>query len=174
MIFLIWILLFNLLAIVLLHLWFIMERVTLSLESLYSSTNRLNITPQLHFSSYLYIRNSLVHTSSPYLHLIQKSEPILNFVTKITIPILSSSLTQIIIFLCNEMGSSWTPRQNKMFEQALALYDRETPDRWQNVANIVGRSVEEVKRHYEILKEDVQRIEHGQVPFPRYRTNSNS
>ncbi|KAG2408732.1 Protein RADIALIS-like 5 [Vigna angularis] len=61
------------------------------------------------------------------------------------------------------MASSWTQRQNKLFEQALALYDRETPDRWQNVANVVGRSVEDVKKHYEILKEDVKRIEHGQV-----------
>lgn len=70
------------------------------------------------------------------------------------------------------MGSSWTPRQNKQFERALAVYDRETPDRWQNVANMVGKSVEDVKRHYEILKEDVRRIEHGQVAFP-YRTNNN-
>jgi len=73
-----------------------------------------------------------------------------------------------------QMASSWTQRQNKLFEQALALYDRETPDRWQNVANVVGRSVEDVKRHYEILKEDVKRIEHGQVPFPRYKTNTSS
>ena len=72
------------------------------------------------------------------------------------------------------MASSWTPRQNKLFEQALALYDRDTPDRWQNVARVVGRSVEDVKRHYEILKEDVERIEHGRVPFPRYKNNSSS
>lgn len=69
------------------------------------------------------------------------------------------------------MGSTWTPRQNKQFERALAIYDRETPDKWQNVANMVGKSVEDVKRHYEILKEDVRRIEHGQVAFP-YRTNN--
>ncbi|WJX89869.1 Protein RADIALIS-like 5 [Trifolium repens] len=61
------------------------------------------------------------------------------------------------------MGSAWTPRQNKQFERALAIYDRETPDRWQNVANMVGKSVEDVKRHYEILKEDVRRIEHGLI-----------
>jgi hypothetical protein len=36
---------------------------------------------------------------------------------------------------------------------------------------MVGKSVEDVKRHYEILKEDVRRIEHGQVAFP-YRTNN--
>lgn len=64
------------------------------------------------------------------------------------------------------MGSSWTTRQNKLFEDALAIYDRETPDRWQNIAKLVGKSVEEVKRHYEILVEDVKRIERGQVPFP--------
>ncbi|AET03907.1 putative transcription factor MYB/SANT family [Medicago truncatula] len=69
------------------------------------------------------------------------------------------------------MGSTWTPRQNKQFERALAIYDRESPDKWQNVANMVGKSVEDVKRHYEILKEDVRRIEHGQVAFP-YRTNN--
>ncbi|CAL0311495.1 unnamed protein product [Lupinus luteus] len=64
------------------------------------------------------------------------------------------------------MGSSWTPRQNKVFEEALAIYDRETPDRWQNVAKLVGKPVEEVKRHYEFLKEDIKRIERGLIPFP--------
>jgi len=64
------------------------------------------------------------------------------------------------------MESSWTPRQNKIFEHALAIYDRETPDRWQNIAKMVGKSIEEVKMHYEILKEDIKRIEQDQVPFP--------
>lgn len=66
------------------------------------------------------------------------------------------------------MASSWTPRQNKLFEEALAIHDRETPDRWQNVARVVGKSVEDVKRHYEILKEDIKRIERGQIPLPNY------
>lgn len=64
------------------------------------------------------------------------------------------------------MGSSWTPRQNKIFEHALAIYDRETPDRWHNIAKMVGKSIEDVKKHYEILKEDIKRIEQDQVPFP--------
>ncbi|KAK7367389.1 hypothetical protein VNO80_09401 [Phaseolus coccineus] len=66
------------------------------------------------------------------------------------------------------MASSWTPRQNKLFEEALATYDRDTPDKWQNVARVVGKSVDEVKRHFEILKEDVKRIERGQIPLPNY------
>ncbi|XP_024184841.1 protein RADIALIS-like 5 isoform X3 [Rosa chinensis] len=57
-------------------------------------------------------------------------------------------------------SSSWTPKQNKQFEKALALYDKDTPDRWQKVARAVGgKSAEEVKRHYEILIEDVKHIE---------------
>ncbi|KAL9273671.1 RADIALIS-like 6-like protein [Drosera capensis] len=66
------------------------------------------------------------------------------------------------------MASSWTVSQNKMFEQALALYDKDTPDRWQKVARVVGKSVEEVKRHYELLVEDIKHIESGRVPYPKY------
>ncbi|OWM80849.1 protein RADIALIS-like 3 [Punica granatum] len=66
-------------------------------------------------------------------------------------------------------NSSWTARQNKLFEEALALYDEHIPDRWQKVARAVGSSVEEVKRQYEILEKDVREIESGKVPFPNYR-----
>ncbi|KAL8044908.1 hypothetical protein ABFX02_08G076900 [Erythranthe guttata] len=75
----------------------------------------------------------------------------------------------------NSISSSWTPKQNKLFERALAVYDKETPDRWQNIARAVGgKSVEEVKRHYEILVEDLKHIESGNIPFPYYRSNGNS
>lgn len=71
-------------------------------------------------------------------------------------------------------SSSWTPKQNKLFERALAIYDKDTPDRWQNIARAVGgKSAEEVKRHYEILVEDLKHIESGNVPFPNYRSNRN-
>ena len=70
--------------------------------------------------------------------------------------------------------TSWTPKQNKVFEKALALYDKDTPDRWHNVAKAVGgKSAEEVKRHYEILIKDVREIESGRVPFPNYRSSGN-
>ncbi|XVE66972.1 hypothetical protein DITRI_Ditri08aG0122700 [Diplodiscus trichospermus] len=68
-------------------------------------------------------------------------------------------------------SGSWTAKQNKDFERALAVYDKDTPDRWYNVAKAVGgKTAEEVKRHYELLVEDVKHIESGQVPFPNYRT----
>ena len=67
-------------------------------------------------------------------------------------------------------NSSWTSKQNKQFEKALALYDKDTEDRLQKVAEKVGKSPEEVKRHYDILVADVKRIEDGKVPFP-YRSS---
>ncbi|GLT92120.1 hypothetical protein SLE2022_099740 [Rubroshorea leprosula] len=67
-------------------------------------------------------------------------------------------------------SSSWTPKQNKLFENALAIYDKDTPDRWINLARAVGgKSVEEVKRHYDMLVEDINQIESGQVPLPNYK-----
>ncbi|KAG2720082.1 hypothetical protein I3760_02G019200 [Carya illinoinensis] len=67
-------------------------------------------------------------------------------------------------------SSSWTPQENKKFERALAVYDKDTADRWQKVARAVGgKSVEEVKRHYEILIADVKEIESDRIPFPNYR-----
>ncbi|XP_075477495.1 protein RADIALIS-like 4 [Primulina tabacum] len=67
--------------------------------------------------------------------------------------------------------SSWTPQENKLFEKALARFDKDTPDRWQNVARAVGggKSTEDVKRHFEILIEDLHQIESGRIPIPNYR-----
>ncbi|KAL2927002.1 Transcription factor RADIALIS [Bienertia sinuspersici] len=71
-------------------------------------------------------------------------------------------------------GSNWTQKQNKAFERALAIYDKDTPDRWHNIARAVGgKTAEEVKRHYEDLLEDIKNIESGQVPFPNYRNTGN-
>ncbi|XP_058215010.1 protein RADIALIS-like 1 [Rhododendron vialii] len=69
-------------------------------------------------------------------------------------------------------SGSWTAKENKAFEKALAVYDRDTADRWQNIARAVGgKTAEEVKRQYEILVEDVKHIEQGQVPYPNYKNS---
>jgi len=74
-----------------------------------------------------------------------------------------------------QSASSWTSKQNKQFENALALYDKDTPDRWHNIASMVnGKSPEEVKNHYEILLEDLKSIEADKVPYPKYKSSRSS
>ncbi|KAL8226274.1 hypothetical protein R6Q59_025027 [Mikania micrantha] len=65
---------------------------------------------------------------------------------------------------------SWTAKQNKAFEMALAVFDKDTPDRWHNVAKFVpGKTAKEVERHFELLVQDLNNIERGLAPFPNYR-----
>lgn len=68
----------------------------------------------------------------------------------------------------------WTIRQNKLFEEALVLYSKDTPDRWHNVARAVGggKTADDVKQYYELLLSDIKQIESGQVPFPVYRSSN--
>ncbi|KAL8096956.1 protein RADIALIS-like 4 [Apium graveolens] len=70
--------------------------------------------------------------------------------------------------------STWTADENKAFEKALAQFDKDTPERWQNIAEAVGggKIAEEVKTHYEILLEDLRRIESGHVPIPSYKNTN--
>ncbi|KAL1545522.1 transcription factor DIVARICATA-like [Salvia divinorum] len=75
-----------------------------------------------------------------------------------------------------EDGSSvaiWTAEENKRFETALALFDKDTPDRWHNVASMIpGKSVTDVIKQYHELVEDVSDIEAGLIPVPGYSNNS--
>ncbi|KAM7496474.1 hypothetical protein LguiA_020888 [Lonicera macranthoides] len=66
----------------------------------------------------------------------------------------------------------WTPAENKLFENALAKFDKETPDRWQKVAAMVpGKSVADVMKQYKELEDDVSSIEAGLIPIPGYSTS---
>ncbi|XP_073017689.1 transcription factor DIVARICATA-like isoform X2 [Primulina eburnea] len=37
----------------------------------------------------------------------------------------------------NKVMTKWTPEENKRFENALAFFDKDTPDRWYNVAAMI-------------------------------------
>ncbi|OIW07534.1 hypothetical protein TanjilG_14480 [Lupinus angustifolius] len=70
-------------------------------------------------------------------------------------------------------GSKWTPQENKLFENALALYDKDTPDRWLSVAAMIpGKTVADVIKQYKELEEDVSVIEAGLFPVHGYSTSS--
>nr|GME11277.1 protein RADIALIS-like 1 [Ipomoea batatas] len=64
---------------------------------------------------------------------------------------------------CSSGPGCWTAEQNKEFEKALAVYDKDIPDRWSNVAKAVGggKTAEDVKIHYQLLVRDVFYIERG-------------
>ncbi|KAK5843725.1 hypothetical protein PVK06_006183 [Gossypium arboreum] len=68
---------------------------------------------------------------------------------------------------------NWSAEKNKLFENALAIHDKDVPQRWQQIAKLVGGTTteQEVKKQYEILLDDIKRIESGKVPLPEYTTN---
>ncbi|XP_057961071.1 transcription factor SRM1 [Malania oleifera] len=75
----------------------------------------------------------------------------------------------------DEMGSSssWSREQDKAFEDALATYPEDSSDRWEKIAaDVPGKTLGEVKLHYELLVEDVNQIESGCVPLPIYNSTS--
>ncbi|PNY06094.1 DnaJ subfamily c member 2-like protein [Trifolium pratense] len=73
----------------------------------------------------------------------------------------------------HDSNQQWTTKKNKLFENALAIYDKETSDRWYNIAMFVGGTTEvEIKKQYEILEEDIKNIESGKVPLPVYRRDT--
>ncbi|XAR58933.1 hypothetical protein NMG60_11014518 [Bertholletia excelsa] len=77
-------------------------------------------------------------------------------------------------FIEEHSGSSgWTPAENKAFEDALAVHDKDTPDRWQKIAGLIpGKTPADVMRRYKELEEDVSSIEAGLVPIPGYETST--
>lgn len=69
--------------------------------------------------------------------------------------------------------TEWTSEENKKFESALAIYDKDTPDRWLRVAAMLpGKTVYDVIKQYRELEEDVTEIEAGRIPVPGYPTSS--
>ncbi|KAL8111367.1 hypothetical protein AgCh_019182 [Apium graveolens] len=63
----------------------------------------------------------------------------------------------------------WTKEENKKFESALALYDKDTPDRWIKIADMIpGKSVLDVMKQYQNSVADISDIEAGLVPIPGY------
>ena len=86
----------------------------------------------------------------------------------------TSSISNINWFMEEESTSkNWTREDNKKFESALAIFDKETPDRWTKVAEMIpGKSVLDVIEQYKELVADISDIEAGLVPIPGYLTSS--
>ncbi|KNA15937.1 hypothetical protein SOVF_093710 [Spinacia oleracea] len=87
--------------------------------------------------------------------------------------VLSSYLSSASWLIDESRSTTWTQEENKRFENALAVYDKDTPDRWQKVAAMLpGKTVGDVIKQYKELEDDVSNIEAGLVPIPGYDTAS--
>ncbi|XP_061347142.1 transcription factor DIVARICATA-like [Gastrolobium bilobum] len=76
-------------------------------------------------------------------------------------------------FVEDNRSSKWTRTENKLFENALAVHDKDTPDRWHKVAEMIpGKTVRDVMRQYKDLEVDVSNIEAGLIPVPGYSTTT--
>ncbi|XP_072983713.1 transcription factor DIVARICATA-like [Typha latifolia] len=73
-------------------------------------------------------------------------------------------------------GGNWSREENKLFEDALAHFDKDTDDRWEKVAaTIPGKTVGDVMTHYRDLEADVRQIEEaGLMPFSGGGSGSSS
>ncbi|XP_008802864.1 transcription factor SRM1 [Phoenix dactylifera] len=70
-------------------------------------------------------------------------------------------------------SSSWSREQEKAFENALVTHPEDCSDRWEKIAaDVPGKTLEDIKHHYELLVEDVNAIESGRVPVPCYPSSS--
>lgn len=79
----------------------------------------------------------------------------------------SSYFTGSTLFFEGNKETKWTPEENKQFENALALFDKETPDRWHNVARLIpGKTVSDVMNQYRKLEQDISDIEAGVLVVP--------
>ncbi|GFS40747.1 duplicated homeodomain-like superfamily protein [Actinidia rufa] len=66
----------------------------------------------------------------------------------------------------------WSREEEKAFENAIAIHwaeDSKDEGHWEKIASLVPtKTMEELKKHYQLLVEDVAAIESGHVPIPSY------
>uniref|UniRef100_A0A7N0T652 Myb-like domain-containing protein n=1 Tax=Kalanchoe fedtschenkoi TaxID=63787 RepID=A0A7N0T652_KALFE len=66
-------------------------------------------------------------------------------------------------------AASWTRADDKQFESLLVEFPEGCANRFESVASrLPGRSVDEVVKRYEDLVADVEAIEAGLIPHPKY------
>ena len=70
----------------------------------------------------------------------------------------------------------WSREEEKAFENAIAMHwTEDCKEVWDKIASMVpGKSVDELKQHYQFLVEDVNAIEAGHIPLPNYAADEAS
>ncbi|XP_059300258.1 transcription factor SRM1-like [Lycium ferocissimum] len=65
-------------------------------------------------------------------------------------------------------GSFWTKEEDTIFENTLAIYFTDDNLLMKMAEALPGKSLDDIKQHYDMLVEDVDAIESGRVPLPKY------
>ncbi|XP_010274764.1 PREDICTED: transcription factor DIVARICATA-like [Nelumbo nucifera] len=94
-------------------------------------------------------------------------------------PVQSSLLDSFLSEFCISSISSssqsdqvtrWTWNENKLFENALVEFNLDSPDIFKNIASRVpGKTIEQIKKHYQDLIQDIETIYSGHFPLPNYK-----
>ncbi|KAL6959790.1 hypothetical protein U1Q18_039944 [Sarracenia purpurea var. burkii] len=90
-------------------------------------------------------------------------------------PLLSpSSLLSLPLSSPQLMNTEWTFEEDKVFENAIAEFDVTSVDFLEKIGSkIPGKTLDQIKEHYEALIVDVEKIELGVIPLPDYVDDSN-
>lgn len=75
--------------------------------------------------------------------------------------------------MCSTATASvnWTREEDKAFENAIAMHwtDDDSKEKWEKIASMVpSKTLEQMKQHHQMLVQDVQAIEAGNIPVPNY------
>lgn len=65
----------------------------------------------------------------------------------------------------------WSREEEKAFENAIAMHwvNDDSMEQWDKISTVVPtKTIEEIKQHYQLLIEDVNAIESGLIPLPKY------
>lgn len=64
----------------------------------------------------------------------------------------------------------WSREEEKSFENAIAMHwIEDSKEQWDKISSMVPtKSIEQLHEHYKLLVEDVNAIEAGLVPLPKY------
>ncbi|KAF4386369.1 hypothetical protein F8388_019996 [Cannabis sativa] len=82
--------------------------------------------------------------------------------------------------ITTDITTTWNKEEEKAFENAIAIHwknstdqeeDEESEEQWKKMASMVpAKSMEELKRHYRMLLDDITAIQDGRIPVPNYST----
>ena len=68
--------------------------------------------------------------------------------------------------------TEWNFEENKIFENALAEFDLDCPNLFEQITTrLPGKTIPQIKKHFEALTEDIEMIESGLVLMPNYKTS---